>query len=435
MAARATVLSEENRMSPRARTNFIRIAIAAVVVVGVIVYLQTRGSASTQRAVTVEGAGSASAAPAAPPSRDGKGSASERVVPVQVATTQSEDLPVWLEGLGTVQAFQQVTVHAQVDGRLDKVLFTEGEVVKQGDVIAQIDPRPFRVQLLQAQGALARDRASLEAMRKQYERYKSLKDQNLVAQQQVDEIAGQFGALEGAVKIDQAGVEQAMLQLDYAQVKAPLTGITGVRLVDAGNIVHASDAAGLVVITAIDPAAVVFTIPQDKLPAVAAALGKGKVSVEVYNRDGSLQIAKGEVAVLDNQINAATSTLKLKALVPNPGRQLWPNAFVKVKMLVETRQGALVIPSVAIQRGPQGPYVYIVGADKTVAMKLVTVDITAGERAVISKGIAAGDQIVIEGANQLRPGGRVEVLKPQGKDGKESGSAAGPTASNKPAHP
>jgi multidrug efflux system membrane fusion protein len=348
----------------------------------------------------------------------GGGAASgERVVPVKVAPAERADLPIWLEGLGTVTADQQVTVRPQVDGRLDKVLFTEGQPVKKGQVIAQIDPRPFRVKLLQAQGALARDKAQLDATRKNYERHKGLHAENLIAQNLVDEIGGQLGQHEGAVKIDQAQVEEAMLQLDYAQVKAPIDGITGVRLVDAGNLVKANDPVGLVTITAIDPASVLFTVPQDKLPAIAEALGRGEISVEVFNRDGSQKLATGKISVLDNQINQATSTLRLKASVPNPNRVLWPNAFVKARMLVETRSQALVIPAVAIQRGPQGPYVYIVRPDKTVEMKPVTVDLITGDRAVIAKGLAGGEQVVTEGASQLRPGGRVEIAAPPTKPG------------------
>jgi multidrug efflux system membrane fusion protein len=363
------------------------------------------------------------------------GGPADRVVPVQTAVAERKDVPIWLEGLGTVAAFQQVTVRPQIDGRLDKVLFAEGQPVKRGELLAQIDPRPFLVQLHQAQGALARDRAQLATVRKNLERYRSLSAQQLVAQQQVEEIAGQLGALEGAVKIDQAQVESAQLQLDYAQVRSPLDGIAGVRLVDAGNIVKASDPTGLVVITAIDPAAVLFTVPQDRLPAVSAALARGDIPVEVWNRDGTQKLAAGKLAVLDNQVNQTTSTLRLKALVPNPARVLWPNAFVKARMLAETRTGALVIPAVAIQRGPQGSFVYVVGPDKAAVMKPVTVALLTGDLAIIEQGLAGGELVVIEGQNQLRPGGRVEpVTKPPAKQdaAPRSGSASGPTAGARP---
>lgn len=440
-------------MSPRAKANVVRIAIAAAVVIGVVVYLKSRTTdarTTPSSPATAKGTGRGGGG-------GGAGSASERIVPVQVAVAERADLPVWIEGLGSVAAFQQVTVRTQVDGRLDKVLFTEGKVVKAGELLAQIDPRPFLVQLHTAQGALARDKAQADAAKKNYERYKGLAAQQLVAQQQVEEIGAQVGNFEGAIKMDLAQVEAAQLQLDYAQIKAPITGITGVRLVDAGNLVKASDT-GLVVITAIDPAAVLFTIPQDRLPAVAAASAKGEVIVEVWNRDGSQKLSTGTLAVLDNQINQSTSTLRLKALVPNPDRVLWPNAFVKAKMLVETRSQALLVPAVAVQRGPQGTFVYVVDASNTAQLVPVTVGLITGGRAVIEKGLSGGEQVVIEGQNQLRPGGKALPVKPseRGKpnekpateqkpsagekqgaptEPRRSGSAAGPTAPSSPAAP
>lgn len=381
----------EQYVSSRARKLLVRLSVAVVVIAGIGWWFHTRGDA-------------ASRAPA------GGGSASEaRAVPVQLVKVEQKDLPIWLDGLGTVAAFQQVTVHTQVDGRLDKVLFTEGQAVKAGDVLAQIDPRPFEVQLHTAQGALARDRAQLDAAQKNFQRYKGLQAQQLVAAQQVETIGAQAGDFEGAIKMDQAQIEAAQLNLDYARIKSPLDGVTGVRQVDAGNIVHATDANGIVVITAINPAAVFFTVPQDALPQIAAAQAKGNVPVEIYNRDATQLYGKGTLAVIDNQINQTTSTLRLKALVPNDTHTLWPNAFVKARILVETRKGALVVPTVAVQHGPQGDFVYVVGPDMTAQMKPVTVALTTGETAVIAKGVKPGDQVVTEGANQLRPGSKVSA--------------------------
>jgi multidrug efflux system membrane fusion protein len=375
-------------VNARARSLWLRATIAIIVVggVGILLYLRSDSSGAEARAP----------APGA-----------ERTVPVQVAKVERKDLPIWIEGLGTVAAFQQVTVRAQVDGRLDKVLFTEGQTVKKGDVIAQVDPRPFMVQLHQAEGALERDRSQLEIAKRNVDRYQSLKDQNLVAQQQVDTYLAQVGELEGAVKIDESQIENAKLMLDYAAIKAPLDGITGVRLVDAGNIVHAADPNGIVVITAIDPAAVFFTVAQDRMGQIAAALARGEVAVKVWNRDGTQQLGEGTVAVLDNQINQATATLRLKALVKNPERKLWPNAFVKARMLVETRQGAIVVPAVAVQQGPSGSFVYVVGPDGTAQLRPVVVALTTDDTAVIEKGVQPGEQVVTEGQNQLRPGGKV----------------------------
>jgi multidrug efflux system membrane fusion protein len=359
------------------------------VVAGLALWLHTRGESSGREV------------------KSGTGPGEERAIPVQLAAVERKDLPIWVEGLGTVAAFQQVTVRAQVDGRLDEVKFTEGQVVKTGDVLAQIDPRPFLVQLHQAEGALARDKAQLEISRRNVERYKSLHEQNLVAQQQVDQYIGESGQLEGAVRIDQAQIESAKLQLDYAQVKSPLDGITGVRQVDAGNLVHPADANGLVVITAIDPAAVFFTIPQDRLPQVSAALARGDVPVQLSNRDGTQQLGVGKLLVLDNQINQATASLRLKAQIANPDRRLWPNEFVKARMLADTRKAAIVVPAVAVQQGPSGSFVYVVGPDHTAQLRPVQLDLTTEDVAVIGKGVQPGEQVVVEGQNQLRPGSKV----------------------------
>lgn len=420
--------------APARRGWLLRALVAVAAIAAVVWYLRSR---QHERSPAIAPADrGAERASGEPPSGGGGGGGRRsggdtegRVVPVQVATAERKDLPIWLEGLGTVAAVQQVTVRPQVDGRIEKVLFVEGQPVKKGDVLVQIDPRPFLVALHQAQGALARDKAQLETNQSNLKRYQGLKAQNLVAGQQVEEIAGQVGQLEGSVKIDLAQIESAQLQLDYTQVKAPIDGITGIRQVDAGNIVHQSDAGGLVVITAIDPAAVFFTLPQDQLGSVAQALARGDVAVEVFSRDGATRLSTGKVAVLDNQVNQATATLRLKALMPNPDRALWPNAFVKARMLVDTRKDAIVIPAVAIQRGPQGPYVYAVGRDQTAQMKPVTIALTTGDVAVIGKGLDGGEQLIIEGQNQVRPGGRVAPSgaggAPSGRPGGGSGTGSG----------
>ena len=388
-----------------------RIAIAGVVLVGLAWYLNHRSQAAP----------SASA-------DHGRGSTGGRVVPVQVATADRKDYPVWLEGIGTVAAFQQVTVHTLVDGRLDAVKFTEGQEVKKGDLLAQVDPRPFDVQLHNAQGALARDQAQLKAAQSDLDRQKTLHEQNLVAQATVDASAGTEGNFEGAVKVDQAAIEMAKLNLDYAAIKSPLDGITGVRLVDAGNIVHAADAGGLVVITQINPAAVFFTLPQDNLGDISSALAAGTVQVEIWNHDATAKVATGTLAVLDNQVNAATATMRMKAIVPNPERALWPNAFVKARVLVRTMKDAIVVPAAAVQQGPSGAYVYTVGDDDTVKMTPVIVALTQGDTSVIAKGLSGKERVVIEGASQLRNGGKVSTSdggRPGAGSAGEAGSGAG----------
>jgi multidrug efflux system membrane fusion protein len=395
-------------MSSAASRWTLRIAIGIVLIAGVGWYLHSRSSAASSSDHPSTRSGSTAA---------GSG-ADKRVVPVQVAVAEKKDFPIWLEGLGQVAAYQQVTVHTQVDGVLTTVLFKEGQIVKEGDVIAQIDPRPFAVQLHNAEGALARDQAQVTAAKADYDRQKNLHEQNLVAQNAVDAAAGTLGNYQGAVKIDQAAIESARLNLDYASIKAPLDGITGIRLVDAGNIVHATDATGLVVITAIDPAAVIFTLPQDRLIDVTKALAAGSVEVDATDRGGTV-LGKGNLAVLDNQVNVATSTIRLKAIVANPDHTLWPNAFVKARVLVGTKKDAIVVPAAAVQQGPNGSFVYVVADDSTVKMTPVVVALTQGDSSVLGKGLSGGERVVIEGANQLRNGGKVDT-----GDGKASGKPA-----------
>ena len=363
----------------------------------------------------------------------GKGGGSgDRVVPVSLAPVEQKDMPIWLEGLGTVAAFQQVTVHAQVDGLLSKVLFTEGQPVKQNQVIAEIDPRPFLVALHNAQGALARDRAQRDAYKRDYDRDIELRKENLIAQVTVDDLAGQIGQAEGAMKIDKSQIEMANLNLDYAEVKAPLDGIAGVRQVDAGNVVHATDVNGLVVITKIDPAAVFITVSQKTLSQVSSAIVGGNPKVEVFASDGVTPLAEGDQVILDNQINTTTETLRMKAIVKNDKALLWPNAFVKARLLLETRKDAIVVPAVAVQDGPKGTYVYVVDSTNTAQMRLVTVALTSGDQKVIQSGLKKGEQVVVEGQAQLRPGGRVAPTQPGQTPG--SPAAAGDGAGSGSGH-
>jgi multidrug efflux system membrane fusion protein len=349
-----------------------------------------------------------------------------RAVPVLLAPVEKRDVPIWLEGLGSVAAFQQVSVRPQVDGKLERVLFKEGQAVKKGQVLAEIDARPFLVQLHQAEGALSRDRATQRDAKINLDRYTALRGEKLVAQQQVDDQAAVAGQSEGSIAVDQAAVEAARLNLDYAQVKAPLDGVVGVRLVDPGNIVHAADAASaIVVITQLDPVAVYLTAPEDELPRVTAALRRGEVVCEAWSRDGARKLGVGKLAVVDNQINQATATLRLKAILPNPERALWPNQFVKARLLVDTQKGALVVPAAAVQRGPRGTFVYVASADQTAESREVQVGLITGDLAVIGGGVAVGERVVVEGANQLRPGARVAP--------RDAGRAAGkPTRDGKP---
>jgi multidrug efflux system membrane fusion protein len=379
----------------RRRRRWIVLAVAAVVLVGALVALRGRHSGGS-----------------APPAR--APDAQARPVPVAAAAVAKRDVPIFLDGLGNVTAFKTVTVKTQVDGRLDQVLFREGQLVRRGQVLAQIDPRPFQIQLHQAEGALARDQAQLTNAQLNVKRDRQLVAEKLIAQQQLDADLALAGQLEGTVQIDKAAIETARLNLDYARISAPIDGVTGIRLVDPGNVVHASDPSGIVVITQLDPIAVLFTLPQDQLTPVSEQLARGPLPVDAQSRDGSTLLGSGELALIDNQINQATSTIRLKAIVPNPRRLLWPNQFVNVRLRLTTRTGALVLPATAIQRGPNGTFVYVIGSDMTAMPRPVEVGLTQGDLALVTRGVEEGERVVVDGQNQLKPGSRV-VAREQGK--------------------
>jgi len=341
-----------------------------------------------------------------PPSA-GAAQAQQRPVPVVTAQVQQRDLPIYLDGLGTVVAAKTITVRPQVDGRLDSVVFREGQVVRRGEVLAQIDPRPFQVQLEQGKGALTRDAAQLRTARLALARNLELLREKLVSQQDVDNQEAAVGQFEGAVRIDQAQIGSARLNLDYARITSPIDGVTGVRLVDPGNLVHANDANGIVVVTQLDPVAVLFTLPQDYLPQVAQQMELGTLTVEAFSRDGSVKLGSGELLVIDNQINQNTATMRLKATFANPQRVLWPNQFVKARLLLTVRKGAIVVPSTAVQRGPEGTFAYVVGPDQTVQPRPIEVEMTQGDVAAIARGLSPGEVVVADGAAALRPGAKV----------------------------
>src|SRR6266850_1385250 len=364
------------------------VAVAAIAAVAIFVYRRT----SQKRAAAESNTAAQAAA---------------RAVQVVVANVQKRDVPIYLDGLGSVTAFKTVTVRSQVDGRLDQVLFTEGQAVKTGELLAKIDPRPFQNQLQQARGALERDKAQLDGAKRNLERYKQLAAKKLIPQQQADDQAATVGQFEGAVRVDQATIGVALLNLDYANIKSPLDGVTGIRLVDPGNLVHASDANGLVVITQLDPIAVLFSLPQDELPRVMQELQKTTLAVEAWNRDGSQKLATGQLSLVDNQVNAATATIRLKSAFPNPQRLLWPNLFVKARLLLTVRKDALVVPSTVPQRGPDGTFAYVVQPDQTVQPHNIEIEHNEGDIAVIAKGLSEGETVVVDGQNQLRAGSKV----------------------------
>jgi multidrug efflux system membrane fusion protein len=350
--------------------------------------------------------------------------ANTRVIPVLTARSVQRDVPVWLEGLGSVSAFYTVTVKTQVDGRIDKVLFTEGQHVRKGDMLVQIDPRAFAIQLESAQAAFARDVANSKNAKVNFERYKTLAQQNLIAVQQMTDQQASVDQLEAQLRADQAQIDAARLNLDYARITSPIDGVTGVRLVDPGNIVHPSDASGLIVVAQLDPIAVLFTLPEDDLPGIHRAMVSGPLTVDALSRDGDKLLASGKLSVIDNAINQATATVRLKAIFDNATEALWPNQFVKARLRLATRSNAIVVPAAVVQHGPQGTFAYLVAADSTAVVRPITVEATVGDMAIVASGLAPGQEVVVEGQAQLRPGVRV-AAKPAGPDAPSPDRPAG----------
>jgi membrane fusion protein, multidrug efflux system len=349
------------------------------------------------------------------------------VVPVVVAAAQRGDLPVYFNGLGTVTAFNTVTLHSRVDGQLVNVAFREGQFVHEGDLLVQIDPRPFQVQLEQAQGQLAKDQAQRKDAEVNLERYKLLFKEGVIPQQQLDTQAALVGQFDGVITSDQSQVDNAKLQLTYCRITAPISGRVGLRLVDTGNIVHANDTNGLLVITQLQPIAVLFSLPQDQLPQVNAKLRAGvQLNVDAYDRDDTQKIATGKLLTIDNEIDPTTGTYKLKSVFSNADNSLFPNQFVNVHLLVDTKHDLTIVPAPAIQRGPQGTYVYAVGSDNTAKIRPVTIAQTTGNRVGLSDGLNAGDVVVIDGQDKLQDGSKVA---PTMAGGGGSGGAQSSTSS------
>jgi membrane fusion protein, multidrug efflux system len=330
-------------------------------------------------------------------------------IPVTATRAHLEDVPVFLNGLGTVTPFNRVIVHVRVDGELQEINFTEGQYVKLGEVLAQIDPRPFQAQLDQARATKAHDEAQLANAKLDLDRYTTLVAKDYATRQSVDTQKALVAQLEASIRGDQAAIENAQTQLSYTTISSPLDGRTGMRLIDRGNIVHASDPSGLVVITQVHPIAVLFSVPQDHLHDITTAMQETSLKVFAYSRDDRTRLAEGTLVLVDNQIDTSTGMIRLKAVFPNDDDMLWPGEFVHAHLQLEIRNNAVTVPAEVVQRGPHDLYVYVVNGNSTVDRRAVQVGPVQDGVAVIDKGLLVGEQVITDGQFKLKPGAKVTI--------------------------
>lgn len=361
--------------------------------------------------------------------------AAPRAVSVAVAKVQQQDVPVYLTGLGSVTAFYTANIKSRVDGQIMQVNFKEGQNVKQGELLIVIDPRPYQVQLEQMQAQLFKDQATLRDAKLNLDRYTTLIPSGSIAQQQVDTQKSTVDQLDGQVRTDQAQIDNAKLQIVYCHITAPFTGRVGLRQVDPGNIVHAADTNPMLILTQLQPIAVVFTLPEDQLPTVSQHMKSSTLEVDAYSRDDQTKLATGKLQTIDNEIDQTTGTAKLKAVFDNKDNQLWPNQFVNANLLLETRKNSTVVPTAAILRGPQGTFVYAVKPDKTVEARTVAISLTQGNITAITGGLNPGDVVVTDGQDKLQTGSKVEPRNPGsgGAPGGSTGSGAPTSGLGSPA--
>jgi multidrug efflux system membrane fusion protein len=338
---------------------------------------------------------------------------SQSPAPIHVAPVERTDFPVVLNGLGTVQATNTVTVRSRVDGQIEKVGFEEGQMVREGDLLVQIDPAPFQATLNQAIAKLAQDQASLTNGKQDLDRTTILSRQGNATQQLLDQRTANVASLTAQVQADQAAIDSARVQLAYTTIKSPLTGRAGFRLVDPGNIVHANDQTGILTITQLQPISVVFTAPEQQLPAINDALASGPLKVTAYSSDGKRRLGEGTLKLLDNQVDPASGTIRLKASFDNPDNALWPGLSVTTRLLVRTLKDVVVVPDAAVQRGPNGLYAYVVTPASSAELRDIKVGQIEGGLALVEQGLSPGERIVTSGHYRVQPGGPVRVLDGQ----------------------
>lgn len=344
--------------------------------------------------------------------KNAKASGPPPSVPVGVAEVRQRDFPVYLTGLGSVQAFNTVALKTRIDGQITKVNFVEGQDVKEGELLIQIDPRPYEVALATAQANLQRDEAQYDYAKVQYARQKALFESGVIAKQDLDTQEASLGQYVGTIAADKAAIDNAKLNLVYTRITSPINGRIGLRQVDIGNYVQASATTPMAIITQMHPIAIVFTLPEDQLQAVRERMKQGTLEVDVYSRDDRTKLSTGKLLTIDNQIDQTTGTAKFKAVFENPDNNLWPNQFVNVHLLLETKKDAITVPVSAIQRGPQGTFTYLVDATDTVQVRPIQVALTQGNTAVIGSGLEPGERVVTDGQEKLQAGSRVTPQAP-----------------------
>jgi multidrug efflux system membrane fusion protein len=379
---------------------------------GVLIRLRTV-LASLLLVAAVIGGGAYALTSAQPKAQAVPAPASAPSVPVVAEPVKSGEVPIYLRGIGTVQAYNTDTIRAQVQGQITQIAFKEGQTVHAGDLLAQIDPRPFQAQLDQAIANRERDQAQFVNAQANLQRDSQLLAHGYATPQTVDLDKANTGQFTAAVKADEAAIEYAQTQLAYTRITSPIDGVTGIRLIDVGNIVHPTDPNGLVMVTQLQPISVIFTLPETSLPQIQQAMAKGALTVLAYSEDNKTQLDQGKLAVLDNQIVQTSGSVRLKADFPNPQHRLWPGELVNVRLLIETRQNALSVAATAVQQGPQGSYVYVIKPDGTVENRTVKVAQLGARVAVIDSGLQANEQAVISGQSRLQPGSSVTVLHGQ----------------------